>query len=152
MISAADDFENDLAKIHKISVNESYKYWIDLLQRRQYVDWLIGVKRRFQQFLTLYHGSQFTYSCISWFSHTSTPPNNLPKQLLLFHIYLAHWWKKNDACRIDFCQSLERKLAELGFEITTPGLTARIATDWATGAVFLENLSETFCLTFPYGG
>ena len=28
----------------------------------------------------LYHGSQLTYSCISWFSHTSTPHNNLPKQ------------------------------------------------------------------------
>ena len=28
----------------------------------------------------LYHGGQFTYSCISWFSHTSTPHNNLSKQ------------------------------------------------------------------------
>ena len=32
----------------------------------------------------LYHGGQFTYSCISWFSHTSTPHNNLPKQLAAF--------------------------------------------------------------------
>ena len=26
----------------------------------------------------LYHVGQFTYSCIFWFSHTSTPHNNLP--------------------------------------------------------------------------
>ena len=32
----------------------------------------------------LYHGGQFTYSCIYWFSHTSTPQNNLPKQLAAF--------------------------------------------------------------------
>ena len=38
-------------------------------------------------FLTIsqsYHGGQFTYSCVSWFSHTSTPHNNLPKQLAAF--------------------------------------------------------------------
>ena len=28
--------------------------------------------------------SSFTYSCISWFSHNSTPHNNLPKQLGAF--------------------------------------------------------------------
>ena len=56
----------------------------------------------------LYHGGQFTYSYISWFFHTSTPHN--------------------------FCQSSERKLAEPGFELTTPGLTTHVATDWATGA------------------
>ena len=32
----------------------------------------------------LYHVGQFTFSCISWFSHTSTPHNNLPKQLAAF--------------------------------------------------------------------
>ena len=32
----------------------------------------------------LYHGGQFTNSCVSWFSHTSTPHNNLPKQLAVF--------------------------------------------------------------------
>ena len=32
------------------------------------------------------------------------------------------------------CQKLERMLAELGFKLTTPGLMACIATDWATGA------------------
>ena len=32
-----------------------------------------------------------------------------PSKLLLFHIDLAHWWKTNNACRIDLCQSPERK-------------------------------------------
>ena len=49
--------------------------------------------------------------------HTTIFPSNW----LLFHIDLAHWWKTNDACRIDFCQSSERKLAEPGFKLTTPG-------------------------------
>ena len=46
------------------------------------IDWL-----GFYAVLTisqLYHGGQFTYSCISWFPHTSTPYNNLPKQLAAF--------------------------------------------------------------------
>ena len=38
-----------------------------------------------------YHGGQFTLPWISWFSHTSTPHNNLPKQLvadtILLYIY-----------------------------------------------------------------
>ena len=49
------------------------------------IDWLIDWG--LTPFLTisqLYHGGQFTYSCISWFSHTSTPHNNLPKQLAAF--------------------------------------------------------------------
>ena len=38
-------------------------------------------------FLTIsqsYHGGQFTFTRFSWFSHTSTPHNNLPKQLAAF--------------------------------------------------------------------
>ena len=38
----------------------------------------------FLTFSHLYHGGHFTYSCISWFSHTSTPHNKLPKQLAVF--------------------------------------------------------------------
>ena len=48
-------------------------------------DWLIDWG--LTPFLTIsqsYHGGQFIYSCISWFSHTSTPHNNLPKQLAAF--------------------------------------------------------------------
>ena len=48
-------------------------------------DWLI--EWGLTPFLTisqLYHVGQFTYSCISWFSHTSTPHNNLYKQLAAF--------------------------------------------------------------------
>ena len=36
------------------------------------------------------------------------------------HRLLAHWWKTNDACHSNFCQTSERMLAELGFKLTTP--------------------------------
>ena len=45
------------------------------------IDWLINWG--LTPFLTisqLYHGGQFTYSCISLFSHTSTPHNNTSKR------------------------------------------------------------------------
>ena len=35
-------------------------------------------------FFSSYHCDQFTYSCVSWFSHTSTPHNILSKQLAAF--------------------------------------------------------------------
>ena len=98
------------------------------------IDWLIDwlIDWGLTPFLTisqLYLGGQFTYSCISWFSHTSSPHNNLPKQLAAFpHRLSPRWWKTNDACRIDFCQSSERKLTEPRSELTTPWLTARVAT------------------------
>ena len=64
------------------------------------------------------------------FSHitaTSSPtlvfPDFLTAELrnwLLFQKYcLAHWWKTNDACHRVFCQTSERQLVELGFELTT---------------------------------
>ena len=59
-------------------------------------------------------------------------------------IDLVHWWKTNDACRIDFCQTSERKFAEPGFELKTPWLTACIATVWATGA-------RPFLVNKPFG-
>ena len=92
----------------------------------------------------LYHGGQFTLSYISWFSHTSTPHNKLPKQLAAFPHRLSPLVKMNDACRIDFCLSSERKLAKPGFKLTTLGLTACVATDWATGArlVSLKSLPK----------
>ena len=69
---------------------------------------------------------------------------------LHFHIDLAHWWKTNDAYRIDFCQSSERKLAEPGLELTTPGLTARVATNWATvktdEKLFIQNMQTKMCV------
>ena len=47
---------------------------------------------------------------------------SLSKQLAVFpHRLLAHWWKTNEACHNDFCQTSGRMLAELGFEITNPG-------------------------------
>ena len=44
-------------------------------------DWLIDLGLTISQ---SYHSGQLTYSCISWFSNTSTPRNNLPKQLAAF--------------------------------------------------------------------
>ena len=44
-----------------------------------------------------------------------------PKQLAAFpHSLFAYWLKTNDARRSDFYQMSERKLAELGFELTNP--------------------------------
>ena len=64
-----------------------------------------------------------------------TTYNVLSKQLATFpQRLLAHWWKTSDACHSDFCQTSERMLAELGFKLTTPVLTAHVTTDWATGA------------------
>ena len=40
----------------------------------------------------------------------------------------------NNTYHSDFFQTSERMLAELGFELTTPGLTTRVATEWAAGA------------------
>ena len=50
------------------------------------------------------------------------------------HFEFSNWLETNDACRIDFCQLSERLLVELEFELTTPGLTVRVAADRATGA------------------
>ena len=69
------------------------------------IDWLIdwGLTP-FSIIFQSYHGGQFTYSCVSWLSHTSNTHNNLSKQLAAFpHRLLAHWWKTNDACHNDFC-------------------------------------------------
>ena len=49
------------------------------------IDWLIdwGLTP-FSIIVQSYHGDQFTYSCVSWFSHTSTPHNIFSKQLAAF--------------------------------------------------------------------
>ena len=39
----------------------------------------------------------------------------------------------NETSGIDFCQTSGKMLAELGFELTTPGLRASFANDWTTG-------------------
>ena len=60
----------------------------------------------------------FTKPLVSWLSYTSTPHNSLPKHLAAFpHGLLGHWWKTNDACCINLCQTFERMLAELEFEL-----------------------------------
>ena len=94
------------------------------------IDWLIGGLTPFSTIFQSYLGGQFTHSYVSWLSHTSTSYNIPSKQLAAFpHRLIAHWWKTNDACHNDFCETSERMLVELWFEFTTPGLTARVATD-----------------------
>ena len=89
---------------------------------------LFGVLRRFQQFFShITADSSPTYMFLGFLTlvlHTQLAafPNRL----------IVHWWKTNDACHNDFCWTSERMLAELGFELSTPGLTARVATDWTT--------------------
>ena len=62
-----------------------------------------------------------TYPWIPWLSHTNTPHTNLSKQLAAFpHGFLAHWWKTNDACRIDFLDVGQAG----GLELTIPELTS----------------------------
>ena len=57
----------------------------------------------FSTFVQSYHVDLFTYLCVSWYSHTSPIHRSLSKQLAAFpHRLLAHWLKRNEACRIDF--------------------------------------------------
>ena len=102
------------------------------------IDWLIDLGLTpFLTILKSYHGDQFTYSCVHG-SHTSTPHIILSKQLATCpHILLN---SSLDAGHSDSCQTSERMLAELGIELTTPGLTARVATDCATAARLITNL------------
>ena len=69
--------------------------------------------------------------------HTTIFPSNW----LLFHIDLVHWWKTNDACRIDFCQSSERKFAE-------PGFKTEIVSNW-TIMILLKVESVFWKLYYP---
>ena len=66
--------------------------------------------------------------CFFAFSHQyfSIPSK---QQAAFPHRLIGHWWKTNDACHNDFCQTSWSILAELGFQLTTPGLTARVKTD-----------------------
>ena len=50
--------------------------------RVRLIDWL-GFNAAFN-FVSSCQGDQFTYSCVSWYSHTSTPHNILSKQLAAF--------------------------------------------------------------------
>ena len=89
-----------------------------------------------------YHGDQITYSCVFWFSHTSTPHNILSKQLATFLHRPLNSPLGKDECQINCFQTWERMLAELGFELTAPGLT--VANDWGTGTRPFSNKQTTF--------
>ena len=119
-------------KFYIISVSEKWKifYQQELVRL---IDWLIdwGLTP-FSTIFQSYHDCHFTYSYVSWLSYTSTQHNRSSKQQAAFpHRLLAHWWKATDACHSDFCQTTERMLAELGFELKSPGLTACVVTNWA---------------------
>ena len=69
-------------------------------------DWLIWrmnllptfqiLEHSFSTFCLSCHGGQFTYSYVSWFSHTSISHKILSKQLAAFpHALLSYWWKTN---------------------------------------------------------
>ena len=67
------------------------------------IDWSL---MPFLSISQLYQGGQFTYSDDA-FPGFLTPVLHtiiFPSNWLLFHIDLAHWWKTNDACHIDFSQ------------------------------------------------
>ena len=82
---------------------------------------------------------QFAYICVSKLSHTSTHHNSLSKQLAAFtNRLLANWWKMNDACHSNICQTSERMMVKLWFKLTTPGLTAHITLNAATMAQLLH--------------
>ena len=75
----------------RICMTESVNYSVCSLG--WLVDWGLTP---FSTLLQSYHGGQFTYSCVSWLSHTSTQHSILYKQLAAFpHRLLAHWWKTN---------------------------------------------------------
>ena len=53
------------------------------------IDWSLTL---FSTIFLSYHGSQFTYSCVSWLCHTSNTHNDLSKQLAAFpHRLFVHW-------------------------------------------------------------
>ena len=81
------------------------------------------------------NGGQFIYPRASPLSYRRTPHYSLCKQLASFpRRLLSHWWKTNYACPSVFCQTSDIMLAVLGFELTTQGLKARVATDWPNGS------------------
>ena len=66
-----------------------YKSWIKasfpFYRKNNLNCWLIDLGLTpFSTIFQSYHGDKFTYSCVSWFSHTSTPHNILSKQLAAF--------------------------------------------------------------------
>ena len=64
------------------TINVIFKSGHYFRTRRFLIDWGLTISQ-------LYQGGQFTYSCIFLFSHTSTPYNNLPKQLAAFPLSLS---------------------------------------------------------------
>ena len=113
------------------------------------IDWALT---SFLAISQLYHGGQFTYSCVSWFSYTSNPHNNLHKQLaawLLWHIVLDHWWKTNDACRIDFLSIVGKKLGRAGIRTHNPWIDSPRAR-WYIGFVCFVGVLRHFQHYFSY--
>ena len=122
-----------LSRIQQFSSKHHCK---SLSKNMENLDWLIGWG--LTPFLTLsqsYHSGQLIYSCISWFSHTSTPHNNLSKQLAAFPHRLSPLVEDEWRMSHRLLSNVGKKAGRAGIQTHNPWImTARIATDWATGA------------------
>ena len=92
--------------------------------------------------------------CFLASSHTVIRTTVLPSNWLLFHnALLANWRKTNGVCSIGICQTLERMVAQLGFELTTHRHTntflrpcrSRVLTSWWQNEKELMINEFSFC-------
>ena len=78
----------------------------------------------FQQFISHIKVTHSPIHVFPDFFITVATHNSLSKQLIAFqHRLFTYWLKTKVAGYIEFVQLLKRLLAELGFELTIPGLT-----------------------------
>ena len=96
---------------------------INLLIVFFFIDWGLTL---FSTIFQSYHGGQFIHLliCFLAFSHQFSTQ------------YSFMGTCSFSPCTVSplvLCQTSERLLTELGFDLTSPWLIARVATDWATG-------------------
>ena len=78
------------------------------------IDWL-GFNAVFNNFSVISRRPVHLLMCFLVYSHQYSTQQS--SQATGYFSTLAHRWKTNDACRNDFCQTSERKLAEPGFKL-----------------------------------
>ena len=85
----------------------------------------------------LYQGGQCTHPCFPGVLLTNTPHDILSKPLAAFlHNHCQNngqSWERNESCRNDYHQSLERILAKPAMKAATSCSQVRNTTDWAMG-------------------
>ena len=101
------------AKVSLISLNDNIMIWIRDNTVGKGVDWL-RLNAVLNNCLVLSRRPVHLLICFLAFLH----------QYFIHHIFLA----TNNACHNDIWQTSESMLVALGFELTAPGLTARVAT------------------------